>query len=432
MKLSILYIPVFALLSSFTLMNAQQVEKSVYGNFALTNANIETVTKGRLEGTILVSEGIISEVGRNVEVPSGYNTIDCRGLTVYPGMIDAGTQLGLTEVGSISLTRDGNELGDFTPHLEALTAINPNSVNIPVNRVSGVTTVISNPSGGRFPGTAALIDLVGYTPQQMYAGFKAVVMSFPSTGRSSSRDRRTDEEIAKQDKETMEKLNQIWERAEQYLKIKESRSEADGFDYQPEMDALVPVLKGETKLFVEVNRKEDIVKALEWLKNKKMDIVLTGVSDGWKVKEKIAKAGYPVITGPVLRNPSRSSDPYDAPYSNAAQMKKAGIKVAIRSNETENVRNLPYNAGFAATYGLGKEAALKAITIIPAEILGVDDRYGSIEKGKVANLFVTDGDPFETKTTVKHLFIRGWKVPLESRHTLLYDEFLERSPGLNK
>lgn len=113
-------------------------------------------------------------------------------------------------------------------------------------------------------------------------------------------------------------------------------------------------------------------------------------------------------------------------------MQKAGVKVALRTNDTENVRNLPFNAGYAATYGMGIEEALKAITIVPAEIFGLGDKYGSLDEGKVANLFVSDGDPFEMKTRISHLFINGWNIPMESRHTLLYDEFLERSPGLKK
>jgi imidazolonepropionase-like amidohydrolase len=113
-------------------------------------------------------------------------------------------------------------------------------------------------------------------------------------------------------------------------------------------------------------------------------------------------------------------------------MQKAGVKVAIRTSEAENVRNLPYNAGFAAAYGMGREEALKAITIIPAEIFGVADKLGSIEEGKTANLFIADGDIFETKTKVEQVFINGWKIPMESRQTQLYQEFLNRSPGLTK
>jgi imidazolonepropionase-like amidohydrolase len=134
----------------------------------------------------------------------------------------------------------------------------------------------------------------------------------------------------------------------------------------------------------------------------------------------------------MLAVPSRAEAAYDISYTNPGIMQKAGIKVAIRSDETENVRNLPFNAGFAAAYGMGVEEALKAVTIVPAEIFGVADKYGSIEVGKMASLFVSDGDPFETKTNILDLFINGWRVPIESRHTLLYNEFLERTPGLKK
>ena len=137
-----------------------------------------------------------------------------------------------------------------------------------------------------------------------------------------------------------------------------------------------------------------------------------------------------MITGPILSVPGRDNDSYDASYTNPSIMMKAGVKVAIRTDNAENVRNLPFNAGFAAAYGMGPEEALRAVTINTAEIFGVGDKIGSLDKGKIANLFICDGDAFETKTKIEHLFIKGWKIPLESRHTLLYDEFLERTPGL--
>lgn len=198
----------------------------------------------------------------------------------------------------------------------------------------------------------------------------------------------------------------------------------------PQMDALLPIVLGKAPLFIEVNSKGDIEGALDWLKDKKIKAVLTGVAEGWRVADKIAKAKIAVITGPMLSVPGRDNDRYDAAYTNAGKMSKAGIKVAIRTDGSENTRNLPFNAGFAAAYGMGVEEALKAVTINAAEIFGVADKYGSLEKNKVANLFVSSGDPFETKTQIEKLYIRGWNIPLESRHTLLYDEFLERTPGL--
>ena len=414
----------FSLLQSF----GQQVEKSTYGAVALTNATVETVTKGRIENaTVIIRDGLITAVGSGVNIPNDAKVIDCKGLFIYPGMIDGGTRLGLQEVESISLTHDYDELGELTPEMDALTAVNPNSVLIPVTRVSGVTTVITKPTGGLFPGTAALIDLHGYTPDQMFAGFKAIMINYPSTGRRGRFDRRSDEEVQKEGEKVIKKLNDTWERVRTYAAIDSATN--GKAEYNPELAALVPLLKGEMTALVEVNKQSDILAAIRWIKKNNIKAILTGVSEGWRVADSIALAGIPVITGPVLSMPSRNSDRYDQPYRNAGLMQKAGVKVALRTNEAENVRNLPFNAGFAATYGMGKEEALKAVTIVPAEILGVADKVGSIEAGKKANLFVSTGDPFEPATEIKYLFIEGWNVPIESRQTLLYEEFLQRAPG---
>lgn len=407
-----------------------QMPKGKTGTFALTNATIETVTNGIIQnGTLLISDGKISDIGTNVNVPAGAETIDCSGLTIYPGLIDGGTQLGIVEVSSEARTRDNNEIGDIIPHIQALTAVNPSSALIPVTRVSGVTTVLTVPSGGLFPGTAALINLHGYTPDQMFAGFKGVVMNFPSTGRRGRRDRRSDEDIKKAAVKAVKKLNDVYQKALQYHKI-DSAGTKQG--YYPEMEALLPVVRGERKLLVNVNAANDIKAAIKWAEGKNLDVIFCGVSEGWRVAEELAEAKISVITGPALSTPRRSYDRYDKPYANAGIMQKAGVTVAIRTNDTENVRNLPYNAGFSAAYGMDKQEALRSITIIPAQLFGVADKYGSLEKGKMANLFVTDGDPFETKTQIKHVFIDGWMIPMVSRHTQLYDEFLERSPGVDK
>jgi len=412
-------------------ISAQQVAKAQKGTFLLKNATIHTISKGDMVGDVLVKDGMIADVGTNLSAP-GATEVDLTGKHLYPGFIDGGTRLGLSEVGSVSLTQDYSEIGDFIPHMQALTAVNPNSVAIPVTRTNGVTTVIAAPTGGLFPGTAALIDLVGYTPEQMYGGFKGIVMNYPSSGRRGRWDRRSDDEIKKAEEKALKKLNEIIEKARLYAKIDSAGNavKKERNDYNPQMDALVPVIKGEATLMIEVNKDKDIKSAINWVRENKVKAILTGVAEGYRVAKELAESGIPVITGPVLSTPSRSSDRYDAPYANAGKMLAAGVKVAIRTMETENVRNLPFNAAFAAAYGMGVEEALKAITIVPAEIFGVADKYGSIEKGKFANLMVSNGDPFETKTDIEHLFIRGWKIPLESRHTLLYDEFLERSPGL--
>jgi imidazolonepropionase-like amidohydrolase len=410
-----------------------QSPKGKYGTFALTNASIETVTKGVIQnGTVVISNGKITAVGTNVQIPQGAEVIDCKGQWIFPGMIDSGTNLGLTEVGSDPRTQDYSDVGDVIPQMKALTAVNPNSALIPVTRVDGVTTVITAPSGGLFPGAAALINLHGYTPDQMYAGAEFQMLEFPSTGRRGGFDRRTDDDIKKANEKAMARLNEVWDKVLQFHKL-DSATKTKGVGYYPEMEALLPVVRGERALMIEVNKDKDIQAALKWIKERKIKrVILSGVAEGWRVADEIAKANIPVITGPVLALPSRDYDRYDRPYANPGLLKKAGVKVAIRTSDAENVRRLPYHAGFAAAYGLGREEALKAITIVPAEILGVADRFGSIEVGKSANLVVTDGDILETKTNIKHVFIEGWQIPLVSRHTLLYDEFLKRDPGVKK
>ena len=408
------------------------------GIVALTNARIVTVTNGVIEnGTLVIENDKITALGTDVDVPAGAQVIDCTGLTVYPGMINSGTQIGLVEVGSLPETRDARELGDLSPQMKALTAVNPNGVAIPVTRVSGVTTVITEPSGGMLPGQAALINLHGYTPSQMYAGFEGVALQFPSTGRRGRFDRRSEEDIKKASEKALKKLNDTWDSAELYHRIDSTYQASPEAgrrpEYVPSMTALLPVLRGEQALIIRVNAAKDIESAIEWVQDRGLErVIFSGVSEGWRVADKIAESGIPCLVGPMFSIPTRESDRYDKAYANIGLMHKAGVKVAIRSGDTANARNLPYNAGFAAAYGLGVDEALRAVTIVPAEIFGVSDRLGSLEVGKDATLFIADGDPFETSTDIHHVFIGGYQIPMESRHTKLYDEFLNRSPGLKK
>lgn len=409
-----------------------QMPKGTYGTFVLTQATIETVTKGTIaNGTVVITNGKITAVGTDVQVPDGAQVIDCKGLRIYPGMIDSGTNLGISEISSEPRTNDFNEIGDVIPQIKALTAVNPNSALIPVTRVSGVTTVIASPEGGLLPGTAALINLYGYTPDQMFAGFDAVVMNFPSSSRRGFFDRRSDEDIKKDTEKNLKQLNEVWDKAVQYHKL--DSATGGKMEYYPELLALLPVVRGQKALMVEANAAKDILAALKWLRERQVKkAVLTGVAEGWRVAKDIAVAKIPVVTGPVIALPTREYDRYDQAYANAGLLKKAGVKVALRTNQTENVRNLPYMAGFAVAYGMDKRDALRAITLEPAEIFGVADQLGSIEVGKSATLFVCDGDPFETKTNVLHVFISGWRVPMVSRQTQLYEEFLKREPGITR
>ncbi len=410
-----------------------QSPKGKSGTFALTNATIETVTKGTIQnGTVVISDGKITAVGTGIAVPQGAEVINCTGKFIYPGLIDGGSILGMSEVGSDPRTNDYNEVGDVIPQVKALTAVNPNAVAIPVTRISGVTTTLVVPQGGLFSGTAALINLHGYTPDQMYAGFDAMVMNFPSTGRRGNFDRRSDDDIKKANEKSLAKINDVWEKAVQYHKLDSALN--GKVEYYPQLQAMLPVVRGQQTLLVVVNASKDIQEAIKWVQEKKVKkVIFSGVSEGWRVADELAKAKIPVITGPVQSLPTREYDRYDRAYANAGLMKKAGVTVALKSGDRNmNYRNLPYHAGFAAAYGLGKEEALRSVTIVPAQLFGVADKLGSIETGKSATLFICDGDAFETKTQVSEVFIEGWKMPMVSRQTELYDEFLQRSPGVKK
>jgi imidazolonepropionase-like amidohydrolase len=424
---------IIAFLLIGSIVAKSQSPKATYGTYALTNASINTVTKGIIKnGTLVISNGKISAVGAGVSIPAGAVIIDCKDLWIYPGMIDGGTKAGLFEFGLSPQASDVSEVGDVIPQMKALTAVNPNSAGIPITRISGVTTTLVVPDGELFPGTAALINLHGYTPDQMFTGFEAVALTYPRTGRRGPFDKRTDEDIKKAGDKALQRLNDIWEKAVQYHKLDSATS--GKMQYYPEMQALLPVVRGQMSLLIDVDASKDIQAVLKWVAERKIKkVILTGVAEGWRVADEIAKANIPVVVGPVLSLPSRDYDRYDKGYANAGLLRKAGVKVAIKTEDGNvNYRNLPYHAGFATAYGMDKEEALKAITIVPAEIFGVADKLGSLEVGKSANLFVCDGDPFETKTQVKQVFIEGWKIPMVSRQTELYEEFLKREPGLTK
>ncbi|MEM1269689.1 MAG: amidohydrolase family protein, partial [Bacteroidota bacterium] len=385
----------------------------------------------------LIRDGLIAEVGANVRLPDTLDAvIDCTDHTIYPGMIDAGTTLGIREVGSLPESQDVNEVGELAPQMKALTAVNPNSILIPVTRVAGITTALTVPSGGLMPGEAALVDLFGYTPEQMYADFSALVIEFPRSGKRGWWDRRSDDEIEKAYKNAVKKLDEAWDAALAYARIDSAYAanpDAERLpEYVPAIQAMLPAVRGEMPVLIQANTAGQLRAAVKWAGEREIeDAILSGCAEGWRVADELAEAGRPCIVGPVLSTPTRSSDRYDKPYANAGLLHAAGVKIALRTNDMMgNFRNLPFHAGFAAAYGLGKDAALRAVTLGPAEIFGLGDQLGSIEAGKKANLFVANGDPFEPKTDVVHVFIDGFLVPMTSLQQQLYEEFLDREPGL--
>ncbi len=393
-------------------------------------------------GTVVVRGGRIAAVGASVAAPAGARSIDARGLHVYPGLIDASTNVGLTEISSVRETSDATEIGDFNPQLMAASAIHPESEHIPVTRANGVTTVLSTPMGGIIAGQATLINLEGWTIEEM-AVRKSVGMAinFP-TIRTSSFDSATFErrqtpysEAKKTYDRQVAQLREWLEKARHYAQAR--AAEAPDVKRDLKLEALVPLVRGEQAALLAVRSARDIRNAIEFAEKEKIRIILSGADDAWKESELLKKKNIPVILGPTLTLPEREDDPYDRPFTTAADLYKAGVKFAFstRGNASREAsreqapmafsRNLPYEAAMAVAFGLPWEEALKAVTLYPAQILGVQE-LGSIEVGKIANLIVTDGDPLEARTQVKHLVINGRVTGTDNKHKQLYEKYLAR------
>ena len=383
-------------------------------------------------GTVVIQNGKIQAVGANVQAPQGATVIDATGLFVYPGMIDAGTTLGLTEIGSVPGSTDTREIGDFNPQDVALTAVNAHSELIPVSRVNGVTSVITSATGAIMSGSAALVDLWGWTPDEMAVkAHAAQVMSYPAAGGGGRGGggfgNRPAGDAAEATSRQVRALRDFLADARSYaaVKAKTAPNAPNAPRVNQAMEALMPVLKGEVPVIFDVNSVDQIRGVLTLADSFKLKVVIRGARDAWRIADTLAARGIPVIVGPTTQAPG-PDEPYDALYAQPGVLAKAGVKIAFQTSGASDVRNLPYNAALSTAYGLEMDDAIKALTINPAQIFGVADRYGSLEPGKVANVFVTTGNPLDVRSNVKYLFIRGQAIPLTDRHTKLYEQFRAR------
>jgi len=398
---------------------------------AIRNATIYPVTSAPIaHGTIVFDKGVITAVGANATIPAGAMIIDGTGLSVYPGLIDAGSQVGLQEMSSVAGTVDVAELGDINPNARAEVALNPHSNVIPVTRVNGITTAVVEPEGGMISGSSALVQLAGWTPAEMTLKAPlAMHIHFPRIRTGGGFDEQPqDEEAEKEARKTytknVDKLRDTFRDAQAYAKAAAAKSRR--FDRDVMLEALVPVVEGRVPVVMHANLERDIRAALKFADEFKLKVILADGEDVARVIPDLKSRNIPVILGPILALPTHEDDPYDLLFTNAKALLDAGVPFAIQSADAHNARNLPYHAAACAAFGLPKDAALKSITINPAQIFGVADRVGSLEVGKLANVIVTDGDPLEIVTHVKRLFIGGEDIPLDSYQTLLYDKFSKR------
>ncbi len=408
------------------------------GAYVIRNARIVTVSGPEIEsGSVIIREGRIQAVGAgNISAPAGAQEIDARGLTVYPGMIDAGTSMGLVEIGAVGATVDTTEIGDMNPNSQAIVAVNPHSAHIDVTRVSGVTSVVTMPLGGLVSGQAAVVNLNGTTPREMAVmPSAALVIDFPrvSTGGGGffgpTPTVNLNEAVTTRDRR-VEELRKWLRDGEAYGRAHDAYARDKSLprpDTNIVLAALVPFVRGDRPVIFRADREREIRAAVRFADEMKLKPIILGGNDAWKAATLLKERNVPVILTGVLDLPPREDDFYDTLFENAAKLHGAGVRFCISTGDSgAHVRDLPYHAGMAAAFGLPRAEALKAVTLYPAQIMNVADRMGSIETGKLANLVITDGDLLEARTTVRHLFIEGRQIPLASRHTQLYEQFKNR------
>lgn len=412
------------------------------GTFAITNARIVIVSGAVIEnGTVVIQNGRIAGVGVNVAVPAGAERIDGRGLSVFPGMIDAGTGLGLAEITQgVNASVDISEVGLMNANARAIKGINPHSSHVHVTRVNGITTVMSSPTGGTYPGQAAVINLNGSTQDEMAViGEFGLVINFPRVvaggggfgGGGGGGGQQTEfTELVRRRDAAVEELKKNFRNAESYVRARDAYSKDKALPYVAtdlRLEAMAPYIRGERPVIFTVERERDIRAVARFVADMKIKAIIKGGQEAWKAADVLKANNIGVIYTNIYSLPVRDDDPYDYLFEAPAKMQAAGIKFCISTGDGgAEVRDLPYHAGLAGAYGLSPDAALKSVTLYPAQILGIADRMGSIENGKVANIVVTDGDILEARTNIKYIFINGRMIPLTSRHTRLFDTYKDR------
>jgi len=402
---------------------------------AITNATIHPITSPSIQkGTIVIRGTKIEAVGAGIQVPSGAKVIDAAGADVYPGMINARTNVGLSEPGPRGFD-DVNEMLDLNPQLRSYVAYHSESDSIPVARANGITTVAITPGGGLLGGQVALMNLDGWTWEEaMLKPNAGITFNFPTIGGGGGRGggggggrggrgggpERTYEDMKRERDKRLDDMADLFDRARGYAKAGANRK----FDWT--LDALVPVVEGRLPLITTVNRAQDIRDAIAFAERTKIKMIINGASDGPAVAPLLKEKNIPVILNGILTTPQGEDQFHAATYQLAGELAQAGVKVAFSTGDNSNVRLLPYHAAMSVAWGMNRDEALKALTINAAEILGVADRVGSIEKGKDANLFIAKGDPLEIRTPITHVIIEGRDVGLANKHQALFEKYMAR------
>ena len=401
---------------------------------AITGATVH-VGNGQVlnNATVVMVDGKITAVGSNVSIPPGAQRIDATGKQVYPGLILSSTNLGLVEVPSVRATNDVQEIGDMNPDVRSITAYNVDSKIINTLRSNGVLLANIVPEGGLLSGTSSVVQLDAWTPHDAaYKTDQGVHFNMPSLlprpegrfggfGRGGGPNANQTDPV-KEGLEKVEQLKSFFRQAKAYNA--ESTHEQTNLKFE----SVKGLFDKTQKLYVHANTVKQMLVALDFVKDFGFEVVIVGGSDSWQIADLLKQNNVSVILEQMHSLPTATDDDVDQPYKTPAMLQKAGVTFAINDEDGQTRgRNLMFNAGTAATYGLTKEEALQAITLNAAKCLGVDKQTGSIEVGKDANVVISEGDILDMRTNnVTYAFIQGRQINLDDKQKQLNQKYLKR------
>jgi imidazolonepropionase-like amidohydrolase len=400
----------------------------------LSGGTIHTVSGDTLEGgAVLFEGGRITQIMNAADLRAWnrqshiatIQTIDIAGQHVYPGLIAASTNMGLSEIGAVAMTNDSRETGSFKSEVVAATAVNPDSTHIPVARSGGVLLAGVFPSGGTISGRASAMRLDGWTWEDMTVEFDmGLVMSWPSMRVNRSPFvSMSAEEQQKRSKETLEAIDGLVEQARAYL---DAKANDPSIPNDVRFSALARSLNGETPVWIQANELEQIQSAVSWAKRQGMHPILIGGRDAWLCADFLRENDVPVVLTGVHALPRRRDSAVDERYTLPIKLQEAGVRWCLTNPSSWSVRNLPFQIATSVGYGLDAKDAVKAMTLWPAQIMGIDGEYGTLESGKSATLIVTDGDVLDIRSHVTMAFIDGRRTDLQDKQKSLRDKYREK------
>jgi imidazolonepropionase-like amidohydrolase len=392
---------------------------------ALTGATIHTMAGEVVEnGTIVFENGIITAVGADVQIPSGARVVEAGGKHIYPGLIDSYSTVGIAEIGAVGVSNDTNELGDFNPNVKAAVAVNAESRHIGTSRTAGVLTTLTTPGGGLIGGMSSAMALEGWDWEEMTMEAAAALnVSWPNPNPRRMWWMDDDVELPSYE-EQVQKLKDFFANARAYKAALQAGEEVPT---DSRYAAMIPVLDGDVPVVVAADGAAQINDALTWAQDEGVRLVIRGGRDAIHVADRLVAADVPVILTETLSAPNRDYEGYDGAYRMPARLHQAGIKFAISGGSSALYTNrLPWEAGVAVAFGLPEAEALKAVTINAAEIMGIDDRVGSLEPGKQATFIITTGTPLDTTTEVEQAWIQGRELDMMDIHKWFFEKYMTK------